>query len=47
MAKIRDVNGEGANGTIEFEAMKECQQENVAHLIAAYQRYDMIAEFII
>ncbi|MCP9264251.1 Immunoglobulin I-set domain protein [Dirofilaria immitis] len=37
IAKIRNIAVEGANNIIEFEAMKECQQENVVRLIAAYQ----------
>ncbi|VDK64426.1 unnamed protein product [Onchocerca ochengi] len=37
IAKVRNIDVEGANGTIEFEAMRECQHENVAHLIAAYE----------
>ncbi|VDK70889.1 unnamed protein product [Litomosoides sigmodontis] len=36
MAKIRNINVGGANGTIEFEALNECQHENVASVIAAY-----------
>ncbi|VDN04251.1 unnamed protein product [Thelazia callipaeda] len=35
IAKIRDLNV--ANGCIEFEALRDCQQENVVRLIAAYQ----------
>uniref|UniRef100_A0A158Q7Y7 Protein kinase domain-containing protein n=1 Tax=Elaeophora elaphi TaxID=1147741 RepID=A0A158Q7Y7_9BILA len=46
MAKIRNVNVEGANGTMEFEALKECQQENVASLIAAYQRNNLLFLFM-
>ncbi|KAL3997510.1 Immunoglobulin I-set domain family protein [Acanthocheilonema viteae] len=46
IAKIRNVNVEGANGTTEFEAMKECQQENIACLIAAYQRNELLFLFM-
>lgn len=42
VAKMRNINAEGVNGSIEFEAMKECQQEGVARLIAAYQWYFII-----
>uniref|UniRef100_A0A1I8ENE3 Uncharacterized protein n=1 Tax=Wuchereria bancrofti TaxID=6293 RepID=A0A1I8ENE3_WUCBA len=46
MAKIRNINVEGANGTMEFEAMKDCQQENIACLIAAYQRSNLLFLFM-
>ncbi|VDK29541.1 unnamed protein product [Gongylonema pulchrum] len=46
VAKIKDINVEGSNGLIEFEAMKECQQENVVDLIAAYQKVNTLFLFM-
>uniref|UniRef100_A0A915PP41 Uncharacterized protein n=1 Tax=Setaria digitata TaxID=48799 RepID=A0A915PP41_9BILA len=46
VAKIRNIKAEGANGTMEFEAMKDCQQENVARLLAAYEWKELLFLFM-